>query len=100
VSTRFPLIAVIGLFVLEKPEGARYLSHFRRAKVVALGHVDNIDFEGIDDLKDLEQVSILLARDKDLRLFSGENLSRVSNIQGQVSRFITEINVGDIVINH
>lgn len=96
-------------WVIRSGHGGEYVQHFRKYNVTAIGHVDKYipllslgdkdrDQQGRYQLSE-EQCEAIVAMHAEA---AGKDVSNskgaVSNINGQIRRFLNEVNVGDVVV--
>ncbi|WP_235204903.1 hypothetical protein [Pectobacterium brasiliense] len=84
-------------WVIRSGDGGMFYDHFVHNSVVAIGHIDNMDYnEKI--LKNKESALKLVLNYKKSLIEKQETIASASNKAGQVLRFINEMSIGDIVI--
>lgn len=90
------------------PDG-RFIEHFRRYHIAAIGHAEKVDFENIlagrspDNgttyaLSDEEKQQIIESQYEIATADEEHSKSRAGNLSGQTKRFVNEIQVNDIVL--
>ncbi|EEB43911.1 hypothetical protein PROVALCAL_04077 [Providencia alcalifaciens DSM 30120] len=84
-------------WVVRSGDGGIYYDHFLQNSIVAIGHIDELDYGEIA-LKDEKLVDELVIRYKQSLLMKKEPLASVTNRTGQVLRFIKDISIGDYVM--
>ncbi len=84
-------------FWVVRSDGGAYYSHFLANSLVAIGHLDNMDYSQ-STLTNAEEKERLLIGYRRSLIDNNEQLASASNKAGQVSRFINEMNIGDYVI--
>lgn len=85
-------------WVIRPGRGGAYFKNFKRSNIVAIGHADEISLPDPSDLTNAVVVEALLGRFTEFYKNSSQAKSRLSNLYGQVRRFIVDIKVDDIVI--
>ncbi|MEI7152926.1 hypothetical protein [Pectobacterium carotovorum] len=84
-------------WVIRSGDGGIFYDHFVHNSVVAIGHIDNMDYnKSILENKD-SVIKLVLNYKKNL-IEKKETIASASNKAGQVLRFINEMSIGDIVI--
>ncbi|HHQ4611499.1 TPA: hypothetical protein ACSP2B_003770 [Aeromonas veronii] len=88
----------LNYWVVRAGEDAAYLSHFKHNNLVAIGHLDKMEFLP-SDIEDRKQLLTLLSKYQRQLLDEKNSKASATNKSGQVYRFITEMKVGDIIIS-
>lgn len=87
----------VNYWVVRAGEEATYLEHFQQNGLIAIGHLDELEYDKHD--LDRETVLHLVARYKKKLVDGGALAKSAGNRSGQVLSFITKIKKGDIVIS-
>lgn len=93
-------------WVVRPGEGAQYFKHFHDHSIIALGHVDNVlgANEGtLDNVESSDVKSALLdlykkQNEQGQEWDEAEGHAAASSAAGQVSTFVNEMNLGDVII--
>ncbi|MGX4747371.1 hypothetical protein ACWJIJ_00510 [Morganella morganii] len=84
-------------WVVRSGDAGVFYEHFVRNGIVAIGHLDNFDYDE-KILSNSNEVNKLIVRYKKQLIEKKETLSASSNKAGQVLRFINELSIGDYII--
>ncbi|WP_336716906.1 hypothetical protein [Pantoea ananatis] len=84
-------------WVVRSGDSGVFYDHFVHNSIVAIGHIDNMDYND-ETLNNSDAVETLLLRYKKTLLEKKESLASASNKAGQVNRFINQMSIGDVVI--
>ncbi|MEZ8049276.1 MULTISPECIES: hypothetical protein [unclassified Vibrio] len=87
-------------FIRAGNNGGKYFYHFKDNNVVGLGHADEVGltFEDSYTLDD-EDIASVIGSTRNYLNNQSESASQISNKTNQISRFLTSMNIGDIVIS-
>lgn len=88
----------VNYWVVRAGEDAAYLSHFHRNNLVAIGHLDKMEYLSTDLELGLPLVT-LLSKYKERLIKEKSSKASATNKSGQVYRFVTEMKVGDVIIS-
>lgn len=88
----------VNYWVVRAGEDAAYLSHFKYNNLVAIGHLDKMEFLP-SDLEDRKQFLKLLSKYQKRLLDEKSSKASATNKSGQVYRFVTEMKIGDVIIS-
>lgn len=84
-------------WVVRSGDGGVFYNHFVHNSIVAIGHIDNMDYND-EILDNSDAVETLILKYKNALLEKKESLASASNKAGQVNRFINQMSIGDVVI--
>lgn len=79
-----------------RASGGRYVEHFRKENIVAIGHIDGYKFQVEPNKIELSEIKKFIGMPKT----DGASLNKasISNLANQVSNFISEIRPNDLVL--
>lgn len=84
-------------FWVVRSDGGAYYNHFRVNSLVAIGHLDNMEYSQ-STLANADDTERLLIEYRRSLIANNEQQASASNKAGQVFRFINEMDIGDYVI--
>lgn len=90
--------ANVNYWVVRAGKSGAYLQNFYENGLVAVGHLDDIEYLA-SDLQSNEQFLEVLVRYKAHLIENESSLSSASNKAGQVNRFVREMQTGDVIIS-
>ncbi|WP_318491666.1 hypothetical protein [Photobacterium leiognathi] len=85
-------------WVVRAGENAAFFNHFRSNSVIAIGHADGIDFNGIEGMLDNEQKAYIKKQHYSLLKSRNESSNQIGNKNSQVNRFLQSISINDVII--
>ncbi|HIF9333545.1 TPA: hypothetical protein ACX6RM_001796 [Photobacterium damselae] len=85
-------------WVVRAGENAAFFNHFRSNSVIAIGHADDIDFNGMEGMLNNEQKTYIQEQHYSLLISRHESSSQIGNKNSQVKRFLQSINIDDVII--
>ncbi|MFQ2400720.1 hypothetical protein [Aeromonas dhakensis] len=88
----------VNYWVVRAGEDAAFLPHFYENQLVAIGHLDSLEFLG-SELESSSSLLAVLARYKTHLKEKKNSRSSISNKSGQVYRFVKEMKVGDVIVS-
>lgn len=84
-------------FWVVRSDGGAYYNHFLANSLVAIGHLDNMDYSQSALINSEENQRLLIEYRRSL-IENNEQPASASNKAGQVFRFINEMSIGDYII--
>ncbi len=86
-------------FIRAGNNGGKYFYHFKDNSVVGLGHTDDVGLI-FDDAHILveQDIASIIGSTRSYLNNQGESASQISNKTNQINRFLTNMNIGDIVL--
>lgn len=88
----------VNYWVVRAGEDAAFLSHFYHNNLVAIGHLDKMEYLSTDLELGLPLLT-LLSKYKERLIKEKNSKASATNKSGQVYRFVTEMKIGDVIIS-